>query len=73
MVWVDEAGRLTRLPLQPWEVQNQAVLAAMLAPMAVGLVLLSAGQLALSWLRRRRLAAWDADWRATEPQWTGRR
>jgi hypothetical protein len=23
-------------------------------------------------LSQRRLAAWDADWQATEPQWTGR-
>jgi hypothetical protein len=73
MVWVDEAGRLTGRPLQRWEVQNQAALAAMLAPIAVGLVVLGIGQLAHGWLRRRRLAAWDADWRATEPQWTGRR
>jgi len=47
-------------------VQDPALLAAVLAPMAVGLILLCIGQFAhylLGW----RLAAWDADWRATGP------
>ncbi len=73
MVWVDAAGRLTGPPLQLSQVRGQAALAAMLAPIAVGLVLLCAGALAHSVLGRRRLAAWDADWQATEPQWTRRR
>jgi hypothetical protein len=72
-VWVDAAGRLTGPPLQVSQVQRQAALAAMLAPIVAGLVLLCAGQLAHGVLARRRLAAWDADWRATGPQWTRRR
>jgi hypothetical protein len=73
MVWVDAAGRPTSPPLQLWEVRGQAAAAATLASIAAGLVLLCAGRLAHSLLGRRRLAAWDADWQATEPQWTGRR
>ena len=73
MVWVDAAGRLTGPPLQPVQVEGQAVLAAALAPVALGLVLLCAGQLARYLLVRRRLAAWGAEWRATGPQWTRRR
>ena len=72
-VWVDTAGRLTGPPLQLAQVRNQAATAAMLAPIVAGLVLLCAGQLAHGVLGRRRLAAWDADWRATGPQWTSRR
>jgi hypothetical protein len=40
---------------------------------ALGYLLPCAGLLACGLLGRRRLAAWDADWRATEPQWTRRR
>jgi hypothetical protein len=72
MVWVDAAGRLTWQPLQLWQVRDQAALAAALAPVVVGFILLCAAWLAHSALGRRRLAAWDADWRATEPQWTQR-
>jgi hypothetical protein len=42
----------------------------MLTALAVGLILLCAGLLAHTGLGRRRLAAWDADWQVTEPQWT---
>ena len=71
MVWVDAAGRLTgQPPLQLSQVRGQAMLATMLTPLAVGLILLCAGRLAHAVLGRRRQAAWDADWQATEPQWT---
>lgn len=70
MVWVDTAGRLTMPPLQLSQVRGQAALATMLTPLVVGFILLCTGALAHSVLGRRRLAAWDADWQATEPQWT---
>ena len=69
-VWVDAAGRLTEPPLQPWQVRGQAAMAAIGAPVVLGLVLLCAGVLAHYLLGRRRLTAWEADWRATGPQWT---
>ena len=72
-VWVDAAGRLTGPPLQLSQARGQAVLAALLAPIVAGLLILCAGQLAHALLGRRRLAAWDADWQATESQWTRRR
>jgi hypothetical protein len=37
------------------------------------MIVLCAGQLARVALDRRRLAAWDAQWRATGPQWTRQR
>lgn len=73
MVWVDGFGRLTGLPLQRSQVQAQAVMAALLGPVLLGLLLGAVGLLAHGALGRRRMAAWDAEWQATEPQWSGRR
>lgn len=73
MVWADAAGRLTGPPLQPVQATEQALLAAVLAPAALGLAVVGAGALAHYLLGRRRLAAWDADWRAAGPQWTRQR
>ena len=73
MVWVDAAGRPTGPPLQSWQARNQAVTAAILAPLVLAMIVLCAGQLAHGALEQRRLAAWDAEWRATGPQWTRQR
>jgi len=68
-VWVDKAGRLVGPPLQPSQVQGQAVLAAVLSVMAVAMVLWGTG-LAAHWAAdRHRLAAWDDEWRAIGPKW----
>ena len=72
MVWMGADGRLTGTPLQFSQVWGLVVLATGLAPLAVGVIVLCAGQLARLALDRRRLAAWAADWRATEPLWTRR-
>ncbi len=72
-VWVDAAGRLTGPPLQPQQVRGQEALAVIFAPVLLGLVLLCAGRLAHCLLERRRLAAWDGEWRATGPLWTRQR
>jgi hypothetical protein len=72
MVWVDAAGQLTGPPLQLSQARAQAALAAVLAPLVAGLIMLCAGQLAHALLGQRRLAAWDTDWQATEPLWTRR-
>jgi len=69
-VWVDAAGRLTGPPLRPSQVRGQAVLATILVPVVLGEVLLFIGQVVHYLLGRRRLAAWEADWRATGPRWT---
>jgi len=71
MVWADTAGRLTGgPPLQLSQVRGQAALVTMLTPLALGFILLCTGLMAHAVLGRRRLAAWDGDWQATEPQWT---
>ena len=71
VVWVDMAGRLTGgPPLQLSQVRGQAALVTILTPLAARFILLCAGVSAHAVLGRRRLAAWDADWQVTEPQWT---
>jgi hypothetical protein len=71
MVWVDMAGRPTGdRPLQLSQARDEAELATILTPLALGLILLGAGFSVHVMLGRRRLAAWDADWQVTEPHWT---
>jgi hypothetical protein len=72
MVWADAAGRLTGPPLTLAQVRDQAAMIAIVAVMVLGLTLWCAGELAHYLLGRRRLAAWDAEWRAIGPQWTTR-
>jgi len=72
LVWVDRSGRLTASPMQRGNMIEEVALAASLATIAVAAVLAVLG-LVTGWvLDRRRLAAWDARWRTTGPQWTGR-
>jgi hypothetical protein len=73
MVWVNASGQLTGPPLQPSQVADRQMLAAVLAPFVLGLILLAAGGLAHRLLDRRRLAAWEAEWRASGPRWTRHR
>jgi hypothetical protein len=73
MVWTNQAGQLTDSPLQQGQVTGRADMARALA-VAVVAVTLSIVGLAGRWaLDRRRLTAWDAEWRATEPRWSSRR
>ena len=72
LVWANGAGELTAVPLQPGDVGEEIALAASLATVAVAAVLVVLGLLVRWLVDRRRLAAWDARWKATGPQWTGR-
>jgi len=72
LVWTDRSGQLTASPLQRGDEIEEVALAASLATMAVAAVLAALGLLTRWVVDRRRLAAWDARWRATGPQWTGR-
>jgi hypothetical protein len=74
LVWADGSGQLAKAPpLRLSQVNDQVVLAAVAAVVVLGYLLPCLGLLACGVLGQRRLAAWDADWRATEPQWTRRR
>ena len=51
---------------------GQAFLAALFAPAVLGWLLAGAELIVRRRLQRRRIAAWDTDWQATEPRWTSR-
>lgn len=70
MVWIDAAGGVAGPPVRAAAGEPLAALAAVLL---VGAIVVGAGKLGCWLLDRRRLAAWDADWRSTEPQWSFRR
>ena len=72
-IWTDRAGHELPAPLRRDQVISQAVLAAVVAPLVLGIALISAGTLTRRLLDRQRLAAWAADWKATGPQWSRQR
>ena len=72
LMWADASGRLTGPPLRHDQVRGQVVLTVLLALAVLGWLLAGTGVIARHTLQRRRLAAWDADWRVTEPRWTAR-
>jgi hypothetical protein len=71
-VWVNHDGQLTNPPLKDSQVAGQSAFAAVLSVIALGVVLIIIGALARRALDRHRMAAWDAEWRATGPRWTTR-
>lgn len=72
-VWTDRSGRLARPAAQVAGVVGQVVLAVLAALVTLSVLLLVLWAYAGIFLDWRRMAAWDADWAATEPRWTGRR
>jgi len=71
-VWVNHDGQLTNPPLQDSQVTGQGACDAVLSVVALGIFLVGVGALTHRALDKRRMAAWDADWRATGPRWTTR-
>ena len=71
-VWTTRDGQQTNPPLQDSQVAEQAVFAVIAGVLALVIVLAGTGLLARRTLDKRRMAAWDADWRTTEPRWTTR-
>jgi hypothetical protein len=72
-LWVNAAGRPAGPPLLHKQVVGQTVLAALLAPALLACLLAGAAGVTRRVFDRRRIAAWDADWRSTGPRWTSRR
>jgi hypothetical protein len=71
-VWTTRDGHLTTPPMAESQVASLTDLAEFAGVAALALIVSVAGVIARWWLNRRRLAAWDADWRATGPRWTTR-
>jgi hypothetical protein len=72
MVRTDRPGRLEPAPPQRADVTAQEALAALTAAALAAAAMVVTGFLAWLVLDRRRLAAWEAEWSRTGPQWTGR-
>jgi hypothetical protein len=73
VVWINGSGRPAPPPLRRSDVVEGIVLAVLLAAGGVAAVLAALGYVVRWALDRRRLAAWDARWAVTGPQWTDRR
>lgn len=71
MVWTDRSGRLTGAPVAA-ALLSRVLLAALAAPVVLSVMLLVLWAYAGIFLDWRRMAAWDADWAITEPQWSRR-
>jgi hypothetical protein len=71
-VWVTVDGRQAGPRLHGSQLAVRVIFTAVAVPAALGALLLSAGILAHGMLEQRRLAVWDADWRATGPRWSSR-
>lgn len=71
-VWVNHDGQLTDPPLQASKVTGQGAVAEGLSVVALGVFLMGLGGLIHRALDKRRMAAWDEDWRTAGPRWTTR-
>lgn len=72
-LWVDASGQPTGQPLQPDDVISRAATMAVVAASGAAAALLGTAAAARWALFRRRLAAWDSEWRITGPRWTSLR
>jgi hypothetical protein len=72
-VWIDKAGQLTARPLSRTDVWERVLEAVAVTTAALILLLSAISWAASAVLNRYRLAHWEAEWLAVEPQWTGRR
>jgi len=71
--WIDPSGAVTDPPLDHRVVAGDVVMAVTATLLVSGLLLLAAGALARRAFERRRLRAWEAEWRTSGPLWSGHR
>jgi hypothetical protein len=69
--WVNASGAVTEPPMAHRDIVGDVWTAVILTVLASCMALLAAGVIARIALDRRRLNAWDAEWRATGPLWSG--
>jgi hypothetical protein len=70
--WIDASGAVTNPPLDHRDIVGDVGIAVTATCVASWLVLLASGALVRWALNRRRLSAWDAEWRVNGPLWSGR-
>ncbi|MGH3125540.1 MAG: Rv1733c family protein [Streptosporangiaceae bacterium] len=71
--WIDKSGAVTDPPLNHRVVRGDVLMAVMATLLLSGVLLLGAAGLARRMLDRRRLRAWEAEWRTSGPLWSGHR
>jgi hypothetical protein len=71
--WADQAWARTRRQTAASSARSGEVLAVVMTLAFMALALLAVLRLALAFLTRRRLTAWEAAWSRVGPQWSGRR
>jgi hypothetical protein len=71
-IWVARDGTPTQPPLLDSQVSNEVDCAEAGGVVALAATLAVVGFLARRSLDKRRMAAWDAEWRAAGPRWTMR-
>jgi|SRR5580704_14142669 hypothetical protein len=71
--WINPSGAVTDPPLDRRFVVGDVWLAVMATCLMSWLLLLVTGVLVRRGLDRRRLRAWEAEWRASGPLWSGNR
>jgi hypothetical protein len=69
-LWTTADGQLTNPPLEDSQVTGQAYVAEGFTVVILAILLTSTGLMTRWTLDKRRMAAWDAEWRATGPRWT---
>ena len=72
-IWIDASGAVTFPPPDHRDIVGDVTIAAVVTGLVASVFLLGSNALARRALDRRRLRAWDAEWRATGPLWSGRR
>jgi hypothetical protein len=71
--WIDSAGAITNPPMDHRDIVGEVCLAVVATCLLSWLLLLVSGLLVRRAMNRRRLNAWEAEWRAMGPLWSGRR
>ena len=70
-IWTSRSGGQTGAPLTSSQIVDQAAVSAMLAVTGQTLLLIVSALIIRRILDRRRMAAWDAEWNAAGPHWSG--
>jgi hypothetical protein len=71
--WIDRSGAVADPPMEHRVIAGYICFAVMITCVLSWLVLLAAVLLVRRALDRRRLNAWEAEWRASGPLWSGHR
>jgi hypothetical protein len=71
-LWITANGRVTNPPLEDSQVTGQAYVAEGIGIVTLAVLLTITGLVTRWTLDKRRIAAWDAEWRSTGPRWTTR-